>query len=231
MKNDPERYRTFHFSSHENPYISHEALSEISSDMTALSYRMEIMAEDIDEAPGGLWTRKTIEDNRIQTAPDLSRIVVAIDPSVTTAGDEAGIIVAGKYKDHGYVLEDLTVQGSPLKWAEAAIAAYHKYQANIIIAEKNNGGEMVELVIKQVDRNVPVKLVTASRDKHTGAEPIAALYEQGRIHHVSKFNALEDEMCLWVPGDPSPNRMDALVWALTELMLGSSIDWVQVIGE
>ena len=231
-KTDPARYRTFHFSSHENPYIDKEALAGISSDMTSLSYRMEILAEDIDEAPGGLWTRKTIEDARIREAPPLSRIVVAIDPSTTSTGDDAGIIVAGKYKDHGYVLADLTVQGTPLKWAETTVAAFHEYKADRIIAETNNGGEMVELVIKEVDRNVPVKSVTASRGKLTRAEPIAALYEQGRIHHVGSFNALEDEMCLWLPGDPSPNRMDALVWALTELMLGSkSIDWVKVIGE
>ncbi len=91
---------------------------------------------------------------------------------------------------------------------------------------------MIALVIKQVDPNVPVRLVNASRDKHTRAEPVAAQYEQGRIHHVGSFPALEDEMCLWIPGDPSPNRMDALVWALTELMLGPQpIDWVKVIGE
>jgi phage terminase large subunit-like protein len=90
---------------------------------------------------------------------------------------------------------------------------------------------MVELVIKQVDRNVPVRLVTATRDKHTRAEPVAAQYEQGHIHHVGNFPALEDEMCLWLPGDPSPNRMDALVWALTDLMLGPQpIDWVEFVG-
>ena len=230
-KTCPARYRTFHFSSHENPYISKEALAEISSDMTNLSYRMEILAEDIDEAPGGLWTRKIIEDARIKNAPDLSSIVVAIDPSATSAGDDAGIIVAGKYKNDGYVLADLTLQGSPLKWAQAGVDAFHKYKANKIIAEKNNGGEMVELVIKQVDRNVPIVLVNASRDKHTRAEPVAAQYEQGRIHHVGNFNALEDEMCLWLPGDPSPNRMDALVWALTDLMLEASFSWVDFIGE
>jgi len=229
-KTDPERYRTFHFSSHENPYISKEALTEISSDMTTLSYRMEILAEDIDEAPGALWTRKTIEDARVQKAPDLSRIVVAVDPSATSTGDDAGIVVAGKYNNEGYILADETLQGSPLKWAQTAVAAYHKYQADRIIAEKNNGGEMVELVIKQVDPNVPITLVNASRNKQTRAEPIAAQYEQGRIHHVGNFPALEDEMCLWLPGDPSPNRMDALVWALTDLMLGSSIDWVKFVG-
>lgn len=230
-KTDPVRYRTFHFSSEENPYISKEALDKISHDMTGLSYRMEILAEDIDEAPGALWTRQIIEDARILKAPSLSRIVVAVDPSATSTGNEAGIVVAGKYNNEGYILADLTLQGSPLKWAQAVVAAYYKYKANKIIAEKNNGGEMVELVIKQVDRNVPVKLVNASRDKHTRAEPVAAQYEQGRIHHVGKFNALEDEMCLWLPGDPSPNRMDALVWALTDLMLGSSIDWVKFVGE
>ena len=218
-KNNPERYRTFHFTSHENPYINKQALADIANDMTWLSYRMEIMAEDVDEAPGGLWVRKIIEDARVGEAPSLDRIVVAVDPSATSAGDDAGIIVAGRYGDEGYVLADETIQGSPLTWAKAAVDAYHKYKADRIIAESNNGGEMVELVIRQVDPDVPVKLVTASRDKHTRAEPVAAQYEQGRIHHVGSFNALEDEMCLWVPGDPSPNRMDALVWALSELML------------
>jgi phage terminase large subunit-like protein len=227
---DSARYRTFHFSSHENPYISKEALAEISRDMTSLSYRMEILAEDIHEAPGALWTRKIIESARTCKVPHLSRIVVAVDPSATSTGDDAGIVVAGKYGQEAYILADETLQGSPLKWAEAAVAAYHKYQANRIIAEKNNGGEMVELVIKQVDPGVPITLVHASRDKHTRAEPVAAQYEQGRIHHVGRFNALEDEMCLWVPGDASPNRMDALVWALTDLLLGSSIDWVKFVG-
>jgi phage terminase large subunit-like protein len=230
-KTDPERYKTFHFSSKENPYISKEALDKISSDMTNLSYRMEILAEDINEAPGALWNRKIIEDARVQEAPDLNIIVVAIDPSATSEGDDAGIIVAGRYKNEGYILADLTLQGSPLKWAQAVVAARYKYKANKIIAEKNNGGEMVEMVIKQVDPHVPVKLVTASRDKHTRAEPIAAQYEQGRIHHVGSFSALEDEMCLWLPGDPSPNRMDALVWALTDLMLGSSFSWKDFVGE
>jgi hypothetical protein len=218
-KKDPARYRTFHFTSHDNPYISEEALAEISSDMTQLSYRMEILAEDVNEAPGGLWNRKIIENARVLEAPSLERIVVAVDPSATSAGDDAGVIVAGRYGDDGYVLADETIQGSPLTWAKAAVAAYHRHKADRIIAESNNGGEMVELVIRQVDPDVPVTLVNASRDKHTRAEPIAAQYEQGRIHHVGSFSALEDEMCLWVPHDPSPNRMDALVWALTELML------------
>ena len=217
---DPVRYKTFTFSSDKNPYISTDALAEISRDMTSLSYRMEILAEDINEAPGGLWKRNVIEDSRIQNSPsDFDRIVVAVDPSATAEGDDAGIIVAGRINDEGYILADLTVQGGPLKWAEAVVKAYNDYQAELIIAEKNNGGDMVGLVIQQVDQFVPVKLVTASRDKHTRAEPVAAAYEKGRIHHVGSYPHLEDEMCLWIPGDPSPNRMDALVWALTELMI------------
>jgi len=106
-------------------------------------------------------------------------------------------------------------------WATAAVTAYHKLKADRIIAEANNGGEMVALTIAQVDSTVPVELVHASRGKQTRAEPIAAQYEQGRVHHVGVFEALEDEMCLWIPGDASPNRMDALVWALTELMLST----------
>ena len=229
-KTEPERYRTFHFSSFENPYISRDALDEISRDMTSHAYRMEILAEDINEIPGALWRRKDIDDARVSTTPSLRRIVVAIDPSVTSTGDDAGIIVAGMYDKQGYILADKTIQGSPLKWAQIAMDAYEKYQANQIIAERNNGGEMVELVLKQVNPNVPVTLVTASRDKHTRAEPIAALYEQGRIHHVGNFPALEDEMCLWLPGDPSPNRMDALVWALTDLMLKTHTDWARFVG-
>ncbi len=231
-KTDPERYRTFHFSSYENPYISKIALDEISKDMTNISYRMEILAEDIDEAPGALWTRKDIEDARVRQAPDLDRIVVAVDPSVTSTGDEAGIIVAGRCGDQVYVLKDSTLQGSTLTWAKTTVNELNQHKADRIIAEANNGGDMVESVIRQVDPDVPITLVHASRGKLIRAEPIAALYEQGRVHHVGSFPALEDEMCLWLPGDPSPNRMDALVWALTELMLEPQpIDWVKVIGE
>ncbi len=214
------RWAAFHFTSHDNPHISREGLGEITKDMTSLAYRMEILAEDINEAPGALWTRTIIDKNRKIKTPDLSRIVVGVDPSATSTGDEAGIVVAGLHGDQGYVLADESIQGSPLVWATAAVTAYHTHKADRIIAEANQGGEMVSLTIEQVDPTVPVELVHASRGKQTRAEPIAAQYEQGRVHHVGKFEALEDEMCLWIPGDASPNRMDALVWALTELMLG-----------
>jgi hypothetical protein len=219
-KIDPLRWATFHFSSVDNPYISREALDEITSDMTDLAYRMEILAEDIDQAPGALWTRESIESNRVIEAPELTKIVVAVDPTTSAdgGGDAAGIITAGKAGDHGYVLEDNTINGSPLAWAQAAVDAYHRHRANLIVAEKNQGGEMVAITIKQVDKHVPVKLVHASRGKIVRAEPISAKYEKNKVHHVGSFPRLEDELCLWLPGDKSPNRLDALVWAITELM-------------
>jgi hypothetical protein len=222
-ENKSGRWATFHFKSHDNPHISEDALEDIVHDMTSLAYRMEILAEDIDEAPGALWKRADIEKNRVSVFPDLARVVVGVDPSATSTGDEAGIIVAGTAGKEGYVLGDLSIQGSPMAWAKEAVAAYHKFKADRIIAEANNGGEMVELTIRQVDASVPVTLVHASRGKQTRAEPISAIYEQGRIHHVGVFSALEDEMCLWIPGDPSPNRMDALVWAMTELKISSGL--------
>jgi len=212
------RWAAFHFSSMDNPYLSREALDEISGDMTALAYRMEILAEDVDEAPGALWTRKIIEDNRVLSGPNYDRIVISLDPSATSMGDEAGIVVCGAKGDEGYVIDDETLQGSPLVWARAAVTAYHKYHANLIVAEKNQGGEMVELTIRQVDPDVPIKLVHASKGKQARAEPISAKAEKGLIHHVGNFPALEDELVLWIPGDESPNRLDAMVWGMTELL-------------
>jgi len=214
-----DRWAAFHFTSRDNPYLSQVALDEISRDMSSLAYRMEILAEDVDEAPGALWRRDDIELYRVTKAPELHRIVVAVDPSTTADGDDAGIIVAGKNGDHGYVLADETIQGSPLVWAKKVVDAYHTFEADLIVAEKNQGGEMVELTIKQVDKDVPVKLVHASRGKQARAEPVSAKAEKGLIHHVGNFPLLEDELCLWIPGDESPNRLDALVWAMTELIL------------
>jgi phage terminase large subunit-like protein len=137
---------------------------------------------------------------------------------VTATGDEAGIVTAGRTDEDYYVLSDDSLQASPLQWAAAAVTAYHRHRADRIVAEANQGGEMVRETIGQVDRTVPVTLVHASRGKATRAEPVAAVYEQGRAHHVGRFGALENEMALWTPGDASPNRMDALVWAVTDLM-------------
>lgn len=212
------RWATFHFGSAQNPHISTAALEEITQDMTALAYRMEILAEDVDEAPGALWARATIEAARVLQHPALERVVVAVDPSATSTGDEAGVVTAGSAGGHFYVLEDNSLQSSPIEWARAAVAAYHRHKADRIVAESNNGGEMVAQTIRTVDPSVPVRLVHASRGKQTRAEPVSAVYEGGRGHHVGAFPALEDELCLWTPGGASPNRLDALVWAVTELM-------------
>lgn len=217
------RWAAFQFTSHENPYINETALNEIVGDMTPLAYRQEILAEDVNEAPGALWTRAIIETGRVFQLPEMRQIVVGVDPSATSGGDEAGIVADGRAYDDYYVLEDATIQGSPYVWATAAVTLYHKLKANYIVAESNNGGEMVSLTIHTIDPFVPVKLVHASRGKATRAEPISVLYESTgdkpcRVHHVGSFPALEDEMCLWIPGDPSPNRIDAHVWAMTYLM-------------
>ncbi len=215
------RWATFHFSTYDNPYIEKEAIDDLASDMSSISYRMEIMAEDIDEAPGALWKRSTIEKYRVSKAPELKRIVVGLDPSGTdkTTSDEAGIVVAGiDANGEGYVLEDLTGKFTPNGWAYRAIGAYNEWNADRLIGEVNYGGDMIETILRNLDNTVSYKSVTASRGKYVRAEPIAALYERGKVHHVGGFNKLEDEMCLWLPGDKSPNRMDALVWAFTELM-------------
>ena len=184
--------------------------------------RQEIHAEMLTDNPEALWKRADIENNRVTEAPQLIRIVVAIDPQAKNKPDssETGIVVAGidQWKQ-GYVLDDLSIKTSPDIWAKEAITGYHKYKADRIIGETNNGGDMVELTVRTVDPNVPFSQVTASRGKETRAEPISALYEQGKVHHVGCFSDLEDQMCEWVPGMKSPDRIDALVWALTELML------------
>jgi len=183
--------------------------------------RQELLAQILTDNPAALWKRADIDAARVLQSPELDRVVVGVDPSATAGGDEAGIITAGRNGEHFYTLADDSIQGSPDKWARAAVTAYHRHKANCIVAEDNNGGEMVEMVIKQVDSSVTVKRVHASRGKATRAEPIAAISEQGRDHHVGSFPALEDELCLWTVGDASPNRLDAKVWAITEL-LGSN---------
>ncbi len=187
--------------------------------------RQELNAELLDDNPWALWQRSRIEALRVEKHPELTRVVVAIDPAATSTeeANDTGIVVAGIARVgndvHGYVLDDLSRHASPDGWARAAVEAYHARQADRIVAETNQGGEMVEHTIHTVDRRVSYKGVHASRGKQTRAEPVAALYEQGKVHHVGCFPLLEDQMCEWVPGEESPDRMDALVWALTDLML------------
>jgi len=213
---------TFHFTSFDNPYISKVAIEDLKKDMTSLAYRMEIMAEDIDDNPSAVWKRDWIEENRVLSVSDLDRVVVGVDPSATKAGDECGIVIVGgkliDAKVHTYTLADESFRASPKEWASRAVWAYYKHEADCIVAESNQGGEMVSETIATVDPNVPVYLVHASRGKAIRAEPISAIYEQGRGHHVGVFENLEDEMCMWQPGMTSPNRMDALVWAATDIL-------------
>jgi len=188
--------------------------------------RQELDGELIEDMPGALWQRAQIEALRVTKAPTLTRIVVGVDPSTTAGGDETGIIVAGLGIDgHGYVIDDRSIQGSPQTWAQSAVSGYHIHSADRLIAESNQGGEMVAVTISTIPNAPQTKLIHASRDKRTRAEPVASLYEQGRIHHVGAFAKLEDELCSWQPGMASPNRLDAMVWACTELMLheGSAI--------
>ena len=185
--------------------------------------RQELEAQILDDVEGALWDRAVIDETRTTNTPPLRRIVVAIDPAVTSGenSDETGIVVAGVSQDgEAYVLDDRTMRASPNDWASAAVAAYHRHNADLIVAEANQGGDLVENVLKAVDPRVPVHLVRASRGKRTRAEPVAALYEQRRAHHVGFFPELEDQLCSWVPDiGSSPDRLDALVWALTDLVV------------
>jgi len=194
--------------------------------------RQELNAELLDDVPGALWNRALIEETRWpvhKPVPDLIRIAVAIDPAASSGeeADETGIIVAGKDADgHGYVLADQSGRyDGPTEWARAAIRLYRQYKADRIVAEVNNGGDMVEATIRMVDPNVSYTKVHASRGKVMRAEPIAALYEQHRVHHVGAFPALEDQQCGFAADFDrasagfSPDRVDALVWALTDLLV------------
>lgn len=193
--------------------------------------RQEIDGEILDDLPGALWTHDLLDKTRVATIPEMRRVVVSIDPSGTKGesddGDEIGIVVAGLGVDgRGYVLADRTCKLSPDGWGRRAVSAYGEFDADRIVAERNFGGAMVEHVIRTIDPRVAYKEVTASRGKIARAEPVAALYEQGRVSHVGPMPELEDQMCLLAPegyvGEGSPDRVDALVWGLTELMLGDS---------
>lgn len=203
--------------------------------------RQELNAEMLDDVPGALWTRTMIDATRIKAAPELRRVVIAVDPSGTSGsgtdgeGDDIGIIAAGVGIDgRAYVLEDHSCNLSPEGWARRVREAFTAHKADRIVAERNFGGAMVEAVIRATDKSLPITVVTASRGKIARAEPIAALYEQGRVSHVGGMAALEDQMCAMTPsgylGDGSPDRADALVWALTELMLGTGYDYRSAMG-
>jgi phage terminase large subunit-like protein len=189
---------------------------------TALG-RQELDGELIDDDPNALWKRETFEQYRVKVVPDLRRIVVAVDPPATSTAksNACGIVCVGLGVDgRAYVLQDASVKRMrPLQWAERVVSVFRRWEADRIVAEVNQGGEMVRALITQVDASVPLKTVHASRGKQARAEPVAGLYEQGRVSHVGGFAALEDEMCSAIGEGASPDRLDALVWAVTELML------------
>ncbi|MEU7155151.1 terminase large subunit domain-containing protein [Streptomyces chrestomyceticus] len=197
--------------------------------------RMEAQELDgklIEEVEGALWTARLLDATRVGAVPDTARLVVAVDPAATShaESDEMGIIVAGlsrQYvpdlngtpRQHGYVVDDLSGRMPPIDAARRAVEAYHAHRADAIVAEVNNGGEWIGTVVRQVDPTVNYRTVTASRGKATRGEPVAALFEQRAAHIVSSLPELEEQLTTWVPGDDSPDRLDALVWALTDLML------------
>lgn len=188
--------------------------------------RQELDAEILGDLPGALWSLANLDAYRLKDAPTLGRIVVAVDPAVTAteSSDEHGIIVAGLSDQRGIVLEDASLSGSPNEWARRAVSLYRSWQADAIVIEVNQGGDMVAHTIRTIDPSVKIKEVRASRGKHVRAEPIAALYEQGRIAHAGSFPELEAQMTQMTAsgyeGEGSPDRVDALVWAFTELFPG-----------
>jgi len=190
--------------------------------------RQELNAEILEDRPGALWTLKAIDADRVSRLPELRRVVVGVDPAVSSGDESAewGIVCVAEgaspsgqeWPPHYYVLDDLSGRYTPNDAAKVVVSSYKAYKADRIVAEVNNGGDLVEAILRNVDHAFAYKAVHASRGKLTRAEPIAALYEQHRIHHVGTFGMLEDQMCDYVPmTSKSPDRMDALVWALTEL--------------
>lgn len=193
--------------------------------------RQELNAEILDDMPGALWRRSDIDATRVAVAPEMSRIVVAIDPAVSTneGSDETGIVAAGKgLDDRWYILADRSGKYSPDGWAREAIALYELVGADRIIGEVNNGGDLIENTLRNISREVSYRAVRASKGKSVRAEPVAALYEQRRVSHVGSLPQLEDQMCLFTTDYDrnkmgySPDRMDALVWAMTELAIDQS---------
>ena len=206
--------------------------------------RQELYAEVLDDNPGAMWNMDRIEELRVTKAPEMRRIIVAVDPAATADARscECGIVVAGVGVDgHGYLLQDLSVVASPGEWAEIVVKAYRDWKADRIVAEINLGGALVEMLLRTVDRFIPFKAVKAARGKAIRAEPVVALYEQGRVHHVGEWPELETQLVTWDPGNlptggahsgaggamqgavgdarTASDRLDALVWAFTELMV------------
>jgi phage terminase large subunit-like protein len=197
--------------------------------------RQELDGELLADIEGALWQRDDIDAGRItpEQLPDLSRVVVAVDPAVTSGeeSDETGIVVVGEAGGHGYVLADYSMRGTPLACMRRAVKAYNDHSADAVIGEVNNGGDFIGSLLRTVDPQVPYRSVRASRGKAIRAEPVASLYEQHRVHHVGLLAELEDQLCTWTPeSGESPDHLDALVWGITELKGLSAGSFTEAFG-
>ena len=215
----------------DNPYLDKEQYEDSLSELDRTTWRQLREGDWLAKREGALFSTELIDAQRVTRTPALIRVVVGVDPAVTSgeSSDETGIVAAGlDAAGHCYILGDYSLRGTPLDWARAVVKGFRRHQADRVIGEVNNGGDLVEMNLRQVDPNIPFTKVHASRGKIIRAEPIAALYEQGRVHHLGTFPELEDQMTNWVPGDKSPDHFDALVWALHELTSGEEVQEIIV---
>lgn len=215
----------------DNPYLDKEQYEDSLSELDRTTWRQLREGDWLAKREGALFSTELIDAQRVTRTPALIRVVIGVDPAVTSTkeSDETGIVAAGlDAAGHCYILGDYSLRGTPLDWARAVVKGFRRHQADRVIGEVNNGGDLVEMNLRQVDPNIPFTKVHASRGKIIRAEPIAALYEQGRVHHLGTFPELEDQMTNWVPGDRSPDRIDALVWALHELTSGEEVQEIIV---
>lgn len=220
-------YVSMTFSSYDNPLLSKEDVKELEDEINAMNpvmVRQEIYGEFVDEVFDAIWTPSIIKHQ--STLPELKRVAIGIDPTATKAGDKVGIIGAGLgYDGNLYVFSDKTGNYSPIQWGTVTANEVKVIGADIIVAETNQGGDMVEHVLRQYDPHTRIKRIHAVKAKEVRAEPIVSLYEQGKVIHVGNLSALENEMLTWIPGSgKSPNRIDALVYAAMELMIKRTIE-------
>ncbi len=219
-----ERYGYLRMNPVDNTENLNESYLETLESLGEKRRRRFYLGEYSDDTEGALWKRDWIIRHRVESVSDLTRVVVAVDPAVTGSetSDDTGIIVVGSKtvdgKEHYYVVDDFTYHGDVTGWGQSVIDAYRRHSADLVVAETNQGGDLVEMNIRNYDRSIRFKKVTATRGKALRAEPIANLYDMGLVHHVGNFLELEDELCMWTPEDKeSPNRLDALVWGVTYL--------------
>lgn len=228
-KNKNERYLLHEYTSYDNGLLPAKEIKELELEIARMSPTMvdqEIYGRFVDSVSGVLWTADLFK--HFDKLPELEKIIIGVDPSGSKNGDEVGIVTAGKdFSGYIYVIKDNSGGYTPYQWGNTVASSYHNLKADRVAAERNYGGDMVKSTIQNVDKTVRVTDVTATRGKEVRAEPVLALYEQGMVYHMLGLNKLENEMLTWVPGvSKSPNRIDALVWAITELSLQVTKNWV-----